>query len=264
MKGLTFTVIIPFFNAQSTLARAIYSVASQVYPASQLILINDGSTDSSLLIANQTLSDLSLSIPTKLISIRNAGPSVARNIGLVHSTSCWISFLDADDIWHKDKLSHVATAIAANPTVDIVAHNEYFQSPNGDSYLPCLSSMYDSSLPLCTQLFHKNFLSTSSITISSYKAKKHFFNPTLRSGQDYDYWLSIARASSLIYLDSPLSTYSTHLPNSISQSNQSQRFFRLMRILFRHRDYVTLNTYLLIVLKHTIAFIKNLICASNV
>ena len=96
----TISVIVPIYNAEKYLAKCIESLLHQSHTALQIILINDGSTDQSWTIAEQYAQQDSriqlYSHPT------NQGQSAARNLGLMHATGKYISFVDADDYVDND------------------------------------------------------------------------------------------------------------------------------------------------------------------
>ena len=90
----TISVIVPIYNAEAYFARCIESLIHQSYRALQIILINDGSTDNSQMIAEQYAEQDSR---IKVLTQPNKGQSAARNYGLRHADGEWISFVDADD-----------------------------------------------------------------------------------------------------------------------------------------------------------------------
>ena len=96
----TISVIVPIYNAEKYLAKCIESLIHQLHTALQIILINDGSTDQSMAIAEhyaqQDARIQVYSLPT------NQGQSAARNLGLLHATGEFISFVDADDYLDTD------------------------------------------------------------------------------------------------------------------------------------------------------------------
>ena len=96
----TISVIVPIYNAEKYLAKCIESLIQQSHTALQIILVNDGSTDQSLTIAEQyAQQDARIQLyshPT------NQGQSAARNLGLQHATGEFISFVDADDYVDND------------------------------------------------------------------------------------------------------------------------------------------------------------------
>lgn len=96
----TVTVIIPVYNREKTIRRALDSVLSQTLPVHEIILVDDGSTDQTIDIIN------SYDVPViKLICHeKNAGASAARNTGIQAATGKYIAFLDSDDCWMENKL----------------------------------------------------------------------------------------------------------------------------------------------------------------
>ena len=95
----TISVIVPIYNAESYVAMCIESLIRQTYHALQIILVDDGSTDGSLAIA-QAFERKDNRI--KVLSQSNQGQASARNHGLMHATGDWISFVDADDYLEID------------------------------------------------------------------------------------------------------------------------------------------------------------------
>lgn len=88
------SIIIPCYNADKTLANTLNSVKEQSNKNLEIIIVNDGSTDNTLQIANKYAS---IDVRFKVVSQNNAGVSVARNTGLSMASGDYIMFLDADD-----------------------------------------------------------------------------------------------------------------------------------------------------------------------
>ena len=113
----TISVIVPIYNAAPYLARCIESLIHQPHQALQIILINDGSTDNSLAVAEQYAAQDSrievYSLPT------NQGQSVARNLGLQHANGEYISFVDADDYIDNDFYTYMLQNISNLDCVQI-------------------------------------------------------------------------------------------------------------------------------------------------
>ena len=105
------TVIIPFYNAKNHLKRSVDSVLSQTFQDFEIILINDGSSDESVKIANSFVSS---NEKISVISIPNSGPGIARNKGVANAKSEYIVFLDADDELPKNALQDLLTCIITN------------------------------------------------------------------------------------------------------------------------------------------------------
>lgn len=99
------SIIVPVYNAEKFVRNTIENVLSQTYSDWELILVDDKSTDKSVEIINEILQSLN-DKRIKLITLNeNVGAAKARNIGLDKATGRYIAFLDADDIWDKNKLS---------------------------------------------------------------------------------------------------------------------------------------------------------------
>ncbi|MCB6568171.1 glycosyltransferase family 2 protein [Eubacterium limosum] len=96
-----FSIVLPVFNSEKSIKRAIESVLKQKYKNYELLIINDGSTDNSeFIIKNYEVIDKRV----KMISIKNSGVSKARNIGLKSAKGCFILFLDSDDFYDENLL----------------------------------------------------------------------------------------------------------------------------------------------------------------
>jgi glycosyltransferase involved in cell wall biosynthesis len=104
------SVIIPVFNRENTIARSIDSVFSQTYQPIELIVVDDGSTDSTVNIL------LEYGHKIKLIQQPNKGPSAARNTGVANAEGEIIAFLDSDDTWHPTKLERQIKLMARGGT----------------------------------------------------------------------------------------------------------------------------------------------------
>ncbi|MDZ7957756.1 MAG: glycosyltransferase family A protein [Aulosira sp. DedQUE10] len=116
------SVIIPVYNRDRYLAEAIESVFAQTYPAIELIVVDDGSSDRSAEIAQ--------SYPVIYHYQTNGGISAARNAGIALATGEFLAFLDSDDIWVKDKLAKQMIAFDANPNLEAVfGYAQQFYSP---------------------------------------------------------------------------------------------------------------------------------------
>jgi glycosyltransferase involved in cell wall biosynthesis len=107
-------VIIPVFNAEKYLRQAILSALEQTLPPHEIIIVDDGSTDSSREIAS------SFGSAVICLSHEHRGLSAARNFALARSTGDWIAFLDADDYWSPDKLARQAALVEADPAIEVV------------------------------------------------------------------------------------------------------------------------------------------------
>ena len=120
-----FSVIIPAFNAAATLARAIESVSAQSWPAHEIIVVDDGSTDATAEVARQ------FGETVRLIQQPNSGVSVARNAGAAAATGDWLAFLDADDWYADDRIKLHAEWITEDPMLDCLTGDYEYRDAAG-------------------------------------------------------------------------------------------------------------------------------------
>lgn len=138
-----FSVIIPAYNSATTLARAVESVLAQSWPAYEIIVIDDGSTDNTLQVAHHFGDRI------KVIHQANAGVSMARNRGVAAATGDWLAFLDADDWFYPDRLGLHGKWIADDDSLDFLTGDYEYRRDDasliGTSMVthPCGRSMLD-------------------------------------------------------------------------------------------------------------------------
>ena len=107
MMGEKISVIVPVYNVETYLERCVESILQQTYAHFELILINDGSTDSSGQICDHLASQYE---NIKVYHIENAGVSNARNMGIQLATGSWVTFIDSDDFVTQNYLATLASA----------------------------------------------------------------------------------------------------------------------------------------------------------
>ncbi len=126
-SGPLVSVVIPVYNGQRYLAEAIESVLAQICLRIEIIVIDDGSTDRTADVAG------SFSETVRYHRQSNSGSAAARNMGVQESRGSFLAFLDADDLWAKEKLSCQMAALSADPALDMVfGHVSQFFSPDLD------------------------------------------------------------------------------------------------------------------------------------
>jgi teichuronic acid biosynthesis glycosyltransferase TuaG len=177
------SVVIPIYNAESTIVETIYSVINQTFAPLEIILVDDGSSDSSIETVNQLFSK---EISDGFIYIyyqENGGASKARNLGVNKSNGNWIAFLDSDDIWEQSKLKEQVFCLRQNKDCKIIATASNIS--NIGSSTPFIFIKYE-------HLLFKNYFATSSVMLY----REVFMNiggfkEDLRFSEDYNLWLNI-------------------------------------------------------------------------
>lgn len=179
------SVILPTYNREVTLERAIKSVLAQTHRNFELIVIDDGSTDNTNLIIDKYSGEI------RYFSKLHAGVSSARNLGLEKSEGTWVAFLDSDDYWLPGKLERQLEYLTNHPGMMIVQTDEQWIR-NGVPVNPMKKHKKHSGwifrycLPLC-------IVSPSAVLIH----QKVFndvgvFDESFPVCEDYDLWLRIA------------------------------------------------------------------------
>jgi succinoglycan biosynthesis protein ExoO len=141
----TVSVIIPARNAAPWIRDAICSVATQTLAASEVIVIDNASTDDTCTVVHQ----MQVSIP-ELILVRNQqdlGVGASRNIGIRRATGDWIAFLDADDWFAPVRLRRL-TELGERTGASIVADNQFFTLGPNDPPLRTLIATHGGQLEM--------------------------------------------------------------------------------------------------------------------
>jgi len=130
------SVVIPAYNIENYIKRAIDSVLAQTRPADEIIIVDDGSTDAT--------ADKIKSYGNKVRYIyqKNKGLSGARNTGILEAKHDWIAFLDGDDEWLPEKLKLQSELAMRNPELSWVGGNFYScQYRNGAALKPKMNDL---------------------------------------------------------------------------------------------------------------------------
>lgn len=127
MNGVTVSVIVPVYNKAAYIGRCLRSILSQTFTDFEVILVDDGSTDDSMIVATR-FSDVRI----KTILQKNGGPGSARNSGIAASSAEICAFLDADDEWLPNYLDESLRLLEEDRSVAAVVSG-YFEYPKGSS-----------------------------------------------------------------------------------------------------------------------------------
>jgi glycosyltransferase involved in cell wall biosynthesis len=110
------SVVVPAFNAANTIAETLHSISRQTYPALEIVVVDDGSTDATAEIARRH-GDPRLRVVAKA----NGGVASARNAGIRDSKGAFVAFIDADDLWHPTKIAkQLQVLLAGGPDMALV------------------------------------------------------------------------------------------------------------------------------------------------
>ena len=191
------SVIIPTYNREKLVSRAIESVLNQSFQPEEIIVIDDGSTDG-------TKELITSKFPrTQYIWQENSGISSARNEGIKQSKGNWIAFLDSDDEWLPNKLESQVNALKENEDFKICHTNEIWirdgRRVNPKNIHKKFGGyIFDKCLPLCV-------ISPSSVLIKKEIFDEFgLFDTSLPACEDYDMWLRICAFIPVLYLEETL------------------------------------------------------------
>jgi glycosyltransferase involved in cell wall biosynthesis len=110
MRSELVSVVVPAYNAESTLRATLASVRAQTYRRLEIIVVDDGSTDGTGGLVREAAA---LDGRIRLLSIDNSGVAAARNAGIAASRGAYVAPVDADDLWHPEKIARQVDAIEA-------------------------------------------------------------------------------------------------------------------------------------------------------
>jgi len=199
IKNPFFSVIIPLYNKEKFIKNTIESVLNQEFNDFEILIINDGSTDSSLK-QIEAFTDSRI----KIFDQENKGVSVARNFGLAQAKGEYICFLDADDYWYPHFLSQMYKHIKLLPEQKVFT--SAFELDIKNKNVPCIYSMkktadyqivdyFDASrkkhpvIGTSTSVFHRDVFEKSGV-----------FDVRFRSGQDSDLWIRVGLHFPVVFI----------------------------------------------------------------
>lgn len=191
-KSMRVSIIIPAYNTEETLVETIESALAQTYENFDIVIVDDGSTDSSVVLADYFAEQYPEKV--RVFHTPNRGLSEARNFGALQSiNSGAFLFLDSDDKITVDYLAKTVPLLTEN--VGVVSTDMQYFGKRQDRITPKLSTIWSNNLPV-TSLIRK----TAFYSVSGY-------NKTIRY-EDWDLWLKIIKAGwRIAMLNEPLFLY---------------------------------------------------------
>lgn len=224
-----YSVIIPMYNSEMYIGACLESVLAQKDTSLEIIVVDDGSSDSSASIV-RTYMEYEPEI--KLISKENGGVASARNVGLMHSTGRYIFFLDSDDVMLPQALKDISRHIK-KPEKDIYVCGSYYELANGELHVNRMfnDEAFDKKLDyrtikcLCQNL--------SSMCIALYKREFLLANQlkvvegiTMAEDTDF-YFRCLLACKSIALIDQAAFAY-RYNPSSVSNSLTSRNILDVM------------------------------------
>jgi glycosyltransferase involved in cell wall biosynthesis len=184
------SVVIPTHNCQRFVAHAIRSAIDQKYPNIEILVVDDGSTDSTFDIVQQEAGAHAF----RYWQQERAGPGAARNRGIKEAAGEWIAFLDGDDYWPDDLVLKLVEKANSDSELAMVYGSKLVVDASGES-LPDQPSFTLPSGWIFGDLFRNNLVATPSVMVRALTLREvGTFDQSrdLTVGEDYDLWMRIA------------------------------------------------------------------------
>ncbi len=216
------SIIVPVYNASKYIKKTIESVQNQTFTDWELILVDDASTDNSTDIIKEHLSDERISLYTSEDKLLAAG---ARNLGLEKAKGRYIAFIDADDLWMKDKLQKQLDFMNKNECAFSYTSYEF-----GDEEAVG-TGKYVKVLPVMTykQALSRTIIFTSTVMADTEKLPKELLNMPKVPSEDTATWWQILRNGYNAYgLNEVLTIY--RRPAKSLSSNKKVALYRIWNL----------------------------------
>ncbi len=202
------SVIIPAYNRQRLIVRAIQSVMEQTVPVAEVIVVDDGSTDDTVRVVRGTFPSV------RIVQLeKNSGAQAARAAGIREAAGDWIAFHDSDDEWLPEKIEW-----------QLQKASEGFPVVHGPAFICKDGHKERYSLPPLEGEVYASLLQRPGTLYPSIMAKRECFeiaghpDPTILAYQEWDMSLALARYFPFGYVENPLFVYVVR-SDSISRDN---------------------------------------------
>ena len=257
--GLSYSVVIPAFDAALTLADCLGSVATQSLLPKQVLVVDDCSRDSTQMEAERCramFAQKGIAFDYMRMS-RNGGPSRARNAGMRMATEDLVAFIDADDVWAQRKLE-IVDGFFATTDAALICHS-YTEAPAFHTG----QGNYQASPLSVFGLVLRNPASTSCAVIRRSTALE--FDEHMRYCEDYDLWMRVAeRHLALRLVGPPLTRLGRpqHSAGGLSSNTRGMRagemrvYFKLCSRAWLARGWMLPGLMVLSALKHAYSWAR--------
>lgn len=213
-----FSVIVPLYNKERYVKKAIESVLAQTYCDFECIVVDDGSTDNSLAIVKEFveyIDDRWIDDRLTIISQPNSGVAAARNNGVAASHGEYVCFLDADDWWEPTFLEEMDKLISEYPDAGIYATNYIYYKPGKTHVALNLSRGYINY----PEAYAKNLVMPVT-SITTCMPRRVFdemggFPLGIKLGEDFILWAKTALYYPIAFCEKPLAYYNNDIPASM-------------------------------------------------
>ena len=192
------SVIIPTLNRRELITRALDSVVSQTYPIHEIIVVDNGSTDNTILMLSENYPFI------KILKEKRLGVSSARNTGIRAAKGDWLALLDSDDAWHTTKIERQLDCYSSIGKDCRLIHTSEIWYKNGKllnqkkKHKKLGGNIFSECVELCC------VSPSSSLIRKDIFSDVGYFDEELPACEDYDFWLRISCCEEVLFVDEPL------------------------------------------------------------
>jgi glycosyltransferase involved in cell wall biosynthesis len=207
------SVVIPAYNSARFVHEAVQSALEQTYSNTEIIVVDDGSTDATTRVLEQFRGRI------RYIYQENRGLSAARNAGIAIANGDFVCFLDADDLWAAGKLELQVAFMKQHRDIGLVFTGYEKFTDNGARYAPLYRVATSEKDPARTfsgaeafiRLVHANFIMVSTVMVRKECFEKTgLFDTSLAAVEDRDMWLRISANFNIACLPAILARKRVH------------------------------------------------------
>jgi len=220
MENPLVSVVIPTYNRENQIIRAIMSVLNQTYPHFEIIIVDDASTDQTVALA-KSIDDPRIEV---VVLPANTRGTLPRNIGINRSNGKYIALLDSDDLWTPQKLEKQLDFIKDVDTERFLCFTDLLLFDDNSEMLK-LNTPFSQTRDIMEYIFiDDNCVQTSSFLLPNHLGKEVLFDSRVKKHQDWDFCLRLREAGAKFYhLAEPLVRHSIEdLAGKITTNNQYQ------------------------------------------
>jgi|18_taG_2_1085343.scaffolds.fasta_scaffold06735_3 glycosyltransferase involved in cell wall biosynthesis len=213
------SVIIPLYNKESSISKTLKSVFNQSFEKFEVIVVNDGSTDSSLDKVKNFVDER-----LRIINKKNGGVSSARNRGILESKYQYLAFLDADDLWMNNHLEIINYMIIKYKKKNVnVLGTSFLKNKFKKIDLEKTESFIGNDFLIENYFIYASkpqslFNSSSFAVKKSFAISKGMFDERLKYMEDVEFWYRLLKKSKLAYCKTVTSIYNTAAENRSDKS----------------------------------------------